>query len=75
MLCGSVEGILAVKNHVAEMWFHYYYHTSSKNLGNETFHLLLPISATKAKKGPLWYAVPWSPECPVDVYRSVYLRD
>jgi hypothetical protein len=56
MCCGSGERILAAKNHVSSSKkcdFHYYYHTSSKNLGNEPFHVLLPISATKTKSVPI----------------------
>lgn len=48
--------IFAVKRHISSSWkcdCHYYYHPSSKNLGNEPFHLGLPIPAIEAERSPL----------------------
>lgn len=56
MCCGSGERIRAVQNHVSSSQkcdCHYYYHTSSKNSGNESFHLQLPISAMETERAPL----------------------
>lgn len=56
MCCGCGERILAVQKHVSSSRkcdCHYYYRTSSKNLGNEPFHLQLPMPAIDAERSPL----------------------
>lgn len=77
MYYGSIEGILAVENHVSSSQkydFHCYYHTSSKTSGNEPFHIQLPISATKAQRDFIGMQA-IEVHNPLQKYRSACLQD
>lgn len=76
MCFGSVEGILAVKNHVSSSQkcdFYCRCCTHIKNLGNEPFHLVTH-SAAKAKRDPSGMHA-FEVHCVLQEYRAARLRD